>query len=143
MLRRSFARDLGGERGHVCDLPRLGNLALPKVNDDSLIDEEVPPAALETPELRRQRASDNHTSHLHVAVDNDVQHLVLEIANGCSGVPPDRLLLLGTRRGQARWGVDDSIWVQQMIEGVEFPGVPRREPPEDDRVTRIHGVSLS
>ena len=77
------------------------------------------------------------------SVDDDLPHLVSKVGDCCRGVPPDRLLLLGAGGGEPRRSVDDSVQVEQLIEGVELSRISRREPLEDDRPTRIHGLSLA
>jgi hypothetical protein len=129
----SLLSDLVTQRRNVRYLPRFGDLAVAKVCDHRLIDREASSRPLHPSEARTNRAGDDDTSHLDVAVHHDLLDVVAKIGHGCQRIPPHGLLGLGTRRGESDWRVDYCVGMEEIVEGVELTSITSGKPPEHHR----------
>ena len=103
-----------------------------------LIDPKATPRALDTSEARRHRAGDHYASHLEVAVDNDLLHVVAKIWHSGKRLLPHSLLGVAAGGGEAEWGVDDGIRMEQVIESIQIPCITRSKPSKHHCLARIH-----
>jgi hypothetical protein len=130
--------DLGAECSDIRNLPRLGHLPVTKVGDHGLIDPEAASGSLDTSEARRHRPRHNHTSHLDLALDDDLLHVVAEIWHSGERVPPHRFLMVdrGGRKTERR--VDDYVAMKQFVERVQIAGITGSQP-----ATQLNGRSTA
>jgi len=103
------------------------------VSDHGLIDPKTASCAFDPTEARCERAGDDDTSHLDVAVHHYLLHVVAKVGHGGQRNSPHRLLLVGTRCGESGWRVDDRVGMEQLIEGVKDARITRGQPAEHDR----------
>lgn len=137
-------RDLFTERSNIRNLPRLDHLPITKVRDHGLIDPKATPGPFDTGEARRHRAGDHDTSHLDVAVDDDLLHVVTKVRHRGKRLLPYPLLGVKASAGQTERRVNDRVRMKQLIKGVQIARVTGGQPSKDDCLARIHnGTKLS
>jgi hypothetical protein len=120
---KSVLCDLFTERSSVRDLPSLDHLPIAKVCDYGLIDPKATPGPFDTGEARRHRAGDHDTSHLDVAVDDDLLHVVTKVRHRRKRLLPYPFLGVKASAGQTQRRVNDRVRIKQLIKGVKIARV--------------------